>query len=127
MFSGLLKKISATILLLAFAAQTFSQGITLIRFYINRAYIVKNECINRYRPMLHCNGQCALAKKLKAQEKKEQQNPDLKMDARQEIVSSRSFFITIPSAPLTIENNWLLFNDSRTLDQPSSFFHPPGK
>ncbi|MEY3956556.1 MAG: hypothetical protein RLZ73_1011 [Bacteroidota bacterium] len=40
-------------------------------YRINRDYIAENLCVNRDKPMLNCNGQCYLAKKLKAAEEKE--------------------------------------------------------
>jgi hypothetical protein len=49
--------------------------------------------------MLHCNGKCQLAKKLKQQEKKEQQNPELKLENKNEIFSSRSFFSLLIQSP----------------------------
>jgi len=126
MFRVFCKKISALILLLAFAAQSFSQGIALIQFHIQRAYIIKTQCINRYRPMMHCDGKCVLAQKLKQQEKKEKQNPDLKMDARHEVVSSRSFFSTLVLNIISTPKKYFLFSDNRTADRPADFFHPPG-
>ena len=41
---------------------------TIAYYNINRNYIARVLCENRDRPELHCNGQCYLAKKLKAQQ-----------------------------------------------------------
>ena len=52
-------------------SQTFSKWIVILDYNINKAYIAKNLCENRKIPKMHCNGQCILMKKIKAQEKQE--------------------------------------------------------
>jgi hypothetical protein len=42
---------------------------------MNIAYIVKNFCVNKAKPEMHCNGKCYLSKKLEEQAKHEQQIP----------------------------------------------------
>lgn len=44
-------------------------------FYINRDYIAKNVCINRFDAIPICNGKCYLDNKLKANDKQEQKFP----------------------------------------------------
>jgi hypothetical protein len=120
-----MKKTFAFILLLAFSAQTFSQGMTLVNFYFHRSYIAKNQCENRFRPMLHCNGKCVLAKKMKEQERKEQQQPELKLSTKYQVISSRSFFaaqLTYADAPPAV---YRVFNECSTIDRTSAIFHPP--
>ncbi|WP_288428109.1 hypothetical protein [uncultured Spirosoma sp.] len=41
---------------------------TIAYYNLNRDYIARVLCENRDRPELHCDGQCYLAKKLKAQQ-----------------------------------------------------------
>ena len=52
---------------------TFSQWGTIAYYQINKAYITRVLCENRDKPQLHCDGHCYLAKKLKAQEEKKDQ------------------------------------------------------
>jgi hypothetical protein len=52
---------------------TISQWGTIAYYQINKAYITRVLCENRDKPQLHCNGRCFLAKKLKAQQEKEDQ------------------------------------------------------
>ncbi|WP_374756606.1 hypothetical protein [Dyadobacter bucti] len=52
---------------------TFSQWGTIAYYQINKAYITRVLCENRNRPQLNCNGQCYLAKKLKEQQEKQDQ------------------------------------------------------
>lgn len=121
------KKAFALILLLAFGVQSFSQGIVVINFYAHRAAISRNQCENRFRPMLHCNGKCILAKRLKAQEKKEQQQPELKLSAKTEVISSRSFFTTSISIPVSHRHFYPATDEHIQAGEPSTVFHPPGQ
>ncbi|MCF2447636.1 hypothetical protein L0657_27015 [Dyadobacter sp. CY345] len=52
---------------------TFSQWGTIAYYQINKEYITRVLCVNRDKPQLNCNGHCYLAKKLKAQQEKEDQ------------------------------------------------------
>lgn len=52
---------------------TFSQWGTIAYYQINKEYITRVLCENRDKPQLHCDGHCYLAKKLKAQEEKQDQ------------------------------------------------------
>lgn len=47
---------------------------TIAYYHLNRDYIARVLCENRARPDLHCDGQCYLAKKLKARQ--DQQDKD---------------------------------------------------
>ena len=124
-FYAVMKKITAFFLLISFAALSFDQAIIVFNFYINQSYIAANQCENRYRPMLHCNGQCQLAKKLKQEERKDQQNPERKIENKNEIISSRSFFVSGAVVLSTIQPNYIISSDSRTIDRSFAVFHPP--
>lgn len=52
---------------------TFSQWGTIAYYQINKEYITRVLCENRDKPQLHCNGKCYLAKKLKEQKDKQDQ------------------------------------------------------
>ncbi|GAB3025885.1 hypothetical protein GCM10027185_26480 [Spirosoma pulveris] len=56
------------ILLLATLLPTVSQWGTIAYYNVNKAYIARVLCENRDKPQLHCDGQCYLAKQLKAQQ-----------------------------------------------------------
>jgi hypothetical protein len=118
-------KIAALIFLLAFAAQTFSRAIVFVDFYMNQSYIAARKCENRSRPMLHCNGKCQLAKKLKQQEKKDEQNPGRKAENKNEVISSRSFFAGCPASPLPASSAYKPVPGKPPVDQSFSIFHPP--
>jgi len=41
--------------------QTFSRELLVVDFALNRTTITARFCVNKARPLLHCNGKCHLA------------------------------------------------------------------
>jgi len=121
------QKIVAAILLLAFFGQIFSQGFLYIDYLVDKAAYEK-KCINKARPQLKCHGKCQLMKIIEEREKKERGlPPEMKPAAKTEVLSSKSFFLL--NAPLIItdnKRNYFITDAGTPIDQPSSFFHPPG-
>lgn len=120
------KKIITSILLIAFAIHSFNSVLIVFGFYANQSRIAATLCENRDRPVLKCHGQCQLAKKLKQQEKKEQQFPGQKGDSKQEDLSSRSFYSSLLA--LTVTNS-VKFPENGPTGKPVhrsfAIFHPP--
>jgi hypothetical protein len=118
------KRFTAFILLLAFVSQTFASPFIMLDYYVNTAAYAKN-CINKARPKMHCNGQCQMMKKIREQEKKDQQNTDNKVERMLMALSSKSFFalLTIPARSSSL----LLFYkvSGSPVDRNISVFHPP--
>lgn len=56
------------LLLFATLLPTVSQWGTIAYYQVNKTYIARVLCENRNKPQLHCDGQCYLAKRLKAQQ-----------------------------------------------------------
>lgn len=75
--------------------------------------------------MLHCDGKCILSKKLKQEQNKDQQLPERKMQGKEEVVSSRSFFTT--SIPQLIPGiiTYHFASDGHAIDRAADIFHPP--
>lgn len=63
-----MQKIVLHILLLATLLPSISPWGTIMYYNANKAYIARVLCENRDKPQLHCDGKCYLAKKLKAQQ-----------------------------------------------------------
>ena len=66
-----MKSIFACLLAGLVLLQTFSRELLVADFYANRAAITQQYCVNKARPMLHCDGQCYFAKQLKKQEERQ--------------------------------------------------------
>jgi len=68
----MLTRAVAILLLFCSIAVNLSGLFVFAGFEMNRGYIVKELCINRDKPQLHCNGNCYLMRKLKQAQEKEQ-------------------------------------------------------
>ncbi|OIN59077.1 hypothetical protein [Arsenicibacter rosenii] len=66
-----MRSVLVYILLFAIMLPTVSPWGTIACFQLNRDYIARVLCENRDRPQMNCNGQCYLAKRLKAQQDKQ--------------------------------------------------------
>ncbi|GAB3249091.1 hypothetical protein GCM10027347_05920 [Larkinella harenae] len=66
-----MRVVLAYILLIATLLPTCSQWGTIAYYHANKDYIAKVLCENRAKPQLRCNGQCYLAKRLKAQQEQQ--------------------------------------------------------
>lgn len=120
----MLRQLSATILLLTFSVQTFSNQLIMLGYYVNTGAYAKN-CINKARPKLHCNGKCQAMKKLQQEEKKDQQTPERKPGNEGQVLFAETHFGII-HFPLI--NNLMpsLYSDPYSPSWPAmGVFHPP--
>jgi hypothetical protein len=107
------KQSTALFLLIAFAATVFNRAEIVIGYYANTNSYAKN-CVNKNLPMMHCNGKCQMTKKLQAEDKKDQQNPERKTENKDQVASSKSFFPTVSIQPT--------FSDGRLRPTNYTFF-----
>jgi len=121
------KQIFSLFLAAIFVAQTFMQGFIVGDYYLNTASYQQN-CINKARPKLLCNGKCQMMKKLQEAEKKEQESNNSNKSNKSENISSKSFYPNDFTPPfLSVLSTPKLAQASqgniirRTLD----IFHPP--
>jgi hypothetical protein len=92
---------------------------------MNESYIAKNLCINREKPMMHCNGKCYLAKKLNEQENQGQQAPaakSLKFDIQPFFVPNAFQLVVINISP---KIRYYITDDFTIASFPHVIFHPP--
>jgi len=59
------KFISAFFLSVAFLLFSFKPFIPFINYAINKQYIIREFCVNKDKPEMHCNGKCYLEKQIK--------------------------------------------------------------
>jgi len=125
-FTGMFKKITATVLLLAFVAQSFSAPFIRLDYYFNKADYART-CVNKSRPMMHCNGQCQVMKKIREEEKKEQQAEDRKIGSKIEVLSSKSFYSAVSPAVFfnILPHTYSIAAAGNEVRRPRAFFHPP--
>ncbi|MES1215758.1 MAG: hypothetical protein ABUT20_09580 [Bacteroidota bacterium] len=120
-----MKKILTFLLLVAFCAQCFNNAFIVLSFYANQKYIASKLCENKYKPMLHCDGKCVLAKKLKQEENKDNQNPERKMENKNEVISSRSFFADAIFPFNKERKTYFDYVDDEINHYSPAIFHPP--
>lgn len=125
-FVPMFRQITALIFLMAFVSQTFSTPFMMLDYYANTSAYAKN-CINKARPKMHCNGKCQVMKKMKEQEKKEQENAERRSSGKYEVLAAISFFpAVLTPAPIGLANATNLQQYNISLPNPSfDFFQPP--
>lgn len=124
----LYNQIPALFVLAAFMAQTFSRNIIIADYYANADKYMQH-CENKSRPMMHCNGKCQMMKKMRQEEKKDQENPERRSDNKNEVsLSSKSFFASLGTRPLTeiISSTSCPSMIGLPIDRNNDIFHPPG-
>jgi hypothetical protein len=117
------KQLTAFILLFALVLQTLNKAVIYIDYYANTAAYAKN-CENKARPCMHCNGKCQMMKKMKQEEKKDNQDPERRGD-QNEVLSSRSFFCSFTPLVISTKKTYFGFSDARLQAMARTHFHPP--
>lgn len=60
----MIRKFGNILLVLLYLVIIFQPLIPIFIYHANYNFIVKNECVNRDKPWMHCNGKCYLNKQL---------------------------------------------------------------
>jgi hypothetical protein len=121
---SLFKQITAILFLMAFALQTFSKPLLMFDYFANTKAYEKN-CVNKAKPTLQCKGKCQMLKKLKQEEKKDQQNPERKAENKNEVLSSKSFYPTLTVETSTQEIKFPLSTLGSTKKMSRFLLRPP--
>jgi hypothetical protein len=123
----MIRRLTAILLLLAFSAQTFSQSIIVLDYYTHISSYAQH-CLNKANPMMHCNGKCQMMKKLREEERKQQQEPTRKLEGKNDVVSSQSFFGSANQPPtllrLKATDRYIMFIGHA---HGPAIFHPPAR
>jgi len=121
--SVMFRQITTILLLAAFSLQVFNKAILVADYYLNcSAYIEK--CENKAVPEMNCEGKCVVSKKMKDEEKKEQ-NSELKRQGT-EIVCLKTAYTSLVPENFTLVR---IFNKNYCFCIPANYrseiFHPP--
>lgn len=114
------------VLILAILTQSMSKGIILLSYFTNKQAYEK-YCVNKARPQLHCDGKCQMAKKIKAEEERDQKDP-LKNSLSSEVTMiNENHFVSIHPEfiALVIREDIFPHSIGNVVDRSRSFFHPP--
>jgi hypothetical protein len=117
--------VSSTILLIAFAIQSFHMGGIVVDYYLNTSAYSKN-CENKTKPVLKCIGKCQMAKKLVEAQKKNEKAPEQKSGNKIQVISFQSFYacLLFENRILTHTYNSYLVKSKRS-PHLGGIFHPP--
>jgi hypothetical protein len=118
-----LKSAGAILFLVAFFAQSFNQSFVVFGFYANRSFYAR-ICENKTRPVLHCNGKCQLAKKLKQEEGKDQQNSQRKLETKNEVIFCSNLPCGLSFFPIA-KNRYFNYSEKLIISFSLPVFHPP--
>ena len=110
------------VIMVAFAAQTFNRSVLVLNYYTNTAAFEK-ACENKPRPQLKCHGKCQLMKKLKAEEKKDRQNPERKAEKNEYFLNADNAAVCCPAANHKI--TYQQFTPAAIRSRSFAIFHPP--
>ncbi len=114
------------VLVMAIFAQSMSKGIILLSYFTNKqAY--ERYCVNKARPQLHCDGKCQVAKKIKAEEERDQKDP-LKHSLSSELpLINQHHFVNIPAVIVfsTVRKDIIPLSTGTVRNLSASLFHPP--
>ena len=109
--------------------QTFSKLLIITEYELNKAYIAQNLCVNKLLPMMHCNGQCQLAKRLRAEEeqstKENNSNAAKKIQASEVLYFKQTAHLSIPHLLNTRKTTYPFYLVVDYIAPTASIFRPP--
>lgn len=112
-------------LMLALLAQHFSRVVVLADYMANMERY-KKDCVNKAKPMLHCNGKCQVKKKLEAHDNEEKRSASSpKLAELDFVLSSKSFFPDIFDLVELYSTPQVAYHSDFTSAYTRAIFHPP--
>jgi hypothetical protein len=125
----LIRRIAAFLLLLVFFTQTFSRYLLVADYYVNTSVFIEN-CINKDRPWMHCNGRCQLCKKLHQQDNTEDKQAPERRSGNNgpETLYTASSYTDFNTLHLVASTNgrYPELSAGKPVGMPRDLFHPPG-
>jgi hypothetical protein len=126
----LTKKITGVVLLITITFKMFMAPLIFADYELRKDFIIKNYCVNKNRPEMHCDGKCYLAKQLEKAEQEDQKQATGNFISK--LLSFESEFKTnyfanfFAKKSLRIkENPNFQYAESFSMLHTFSFFHPP--
>ncbi|WP_343633690.1 hypothetical protein [Fluviicola sp.] len=101
-------------------------------FYNNQVELAAKYCVNKKKPMLHCDGKCFLAKQLKKLEQEEKKNqtvPKMPLKLKENVWNTDSPVITAFEANtiefLSEKTSTFFYQNTKLVSFSGPVFHPP--
>ncbi len=120
-----MKKIAFIIVLFLFLKPLFP----VLEYAVNYEYISKVLCVNKAKPMMHCNGKCHLMKELAKAQEEEKQTPSNKKNTTFDTVDlildiKKDFFLLVYNG-ITKTTMHSKYSNLYSHLNLYSIFHPP--
>jgi hypothetical protein len=120
------RKFGNIFLIILYLVIIFQPLVPVILYHVNYNFIVKNECVNRAKPWMHCNGKCYLHKELDNVFDGNEKHPqnlslrDIKFPEFTEQENTISFdcLFSIREKPLSVYRNFYSFHLSKNIFRP---------
>lgn len=117
-------RLLAILLICSLFAENISRLLVTTAFELNQTYIAEYFCVNKDKPMLHCDGKCYLARKLKEAEEKEKKSDkeSLKVSYQPASIVEKTvltFPVSLAKKHQSVDLPFLLPS------RPAKIFHPP--
>jgi hypothetical protein len=105
--------------------QSFNKLFIVVDYQLNKEFIAKNLCVNRNRPAMHCNGKCHMMKLMKQDEKKDQENPERKLENKFELICFSDNTTNIERFCIITPIIYPVFKENIFTGFQFPSFHPP--
>ena len=89
-------RILAFFLVTLMLLQTLGQEVLVVDYQLNKARITEQYCVNKARPLLHCNGKCHLAQQLRKAEGGDKKAPELLAKVKYEVLPLAALLLPQP-------------------------------
>jgi hypothetical protein len=119
-----LKQAGIVFIMASCMTQFFYSPLLLLDYYLNISSYQK-ECVNKAKPMLHCNGKCQLMKKLSQEEGKSNKNPQRRSNDKYQLQYFSANQNTAQLFNNLIALEYPAFNSTVPKEPASDFFEPP--
>jgi len=126
----LIKKITGIVLLVALTCKILMAPIIFANYELRKEFIIKNFCVNKNRPILHCDGKCYLAKQIKTAEQQDEKQATASFISKLlsfEAENKNNLFLNYftKKAAQAKETPDFIYTILPTSKLIFSFFHPP--
>ena len=107
--------------------QTLGPELLVVNYELNKADITAEYCVNKARPLLHCNGQCHLAQQLRKAEGPDKKAPAAVVRAKFEVLPAAArLALRAPRRWPAVARRHAARPDARYADAPApGVFRPP--
>ena len=93
-----MSRLLASFLVLLVLLQTLGPEVLVVNYELNKARITELYCVNKARPLLHCNGQCHLARQLRKADGGDKKAPaEASARVKYEVLPPAAFVLAPPT------------------------------